>query len=109
MLLLIDIYANYIGHRNILPQSYIEQMLLRALEMGHPDTMIEVFRLHSQLLYHPSDKVLEGYFNVYLCSEYAKAKVFFDTVRKSKLFKIKREWHHKMIDIAYENGDLKAV
>lgn len=47
MKLLIEIYANYIGHRNMMPQSYIEHMLAKALEKGHPDAMLEVFKLHT--------------------------------------------------------------
>ncbi len=28
---------------------------------------------------------------------------------KSRFIKIKSEWYHKMIDMAYANGDLEAV
>jgi hypothetical protein len=32
MKVLIEAYANYIGHRNIIPQSYIESMVEKAID-----------------------------------------------------------------------------
>lgn len=56
---LVNAYANYLGHRNILPHSYVDQMVSKALEIGSPEGVLEVLRLHSELIYHPSTKVLE--------------------------------------------------
>jgi hypothetical protein len=55
---LVYAHVNYLGHRNILPQAYIDKMLLKALELGHPETMLETIRLHSELIYHPSATVV---------------------------------------------------
>ena len=55
---LIFAYANYLGHRNLVPQSYLDAMLMKALEIGHPETMFEMIYLHSELIYHPSPLVL---------------------------------------------------
>jgi hypothetical protein len=55
---LVNALANYIGHRNMLPQQYVDAMVLKGLELGHPESMFEIFRLHKELLYHPSSAVL---------------------------------------------------
>jgi hypothetical protein len=43
---LIEIYANYIGHRNIMPHSYVDIMLQKALDLGHPETMFDILKFH---------------------------------------------------------------
>ena len=55
---LVNAHVNFLGHRNILPQAYVDMMLLKALELGHPESMLETLRLHSELIYHPSTAVL---------------------------------------------------
>ena len=55
---LVNAYANYLGHCNILPHSYVDQMLLKALEVGNPEGALEVLRLHAELIYHPSANVV---------------------------------------------------
>ena len=40
---LVYAYVNYVGHRSVLPQTYIDSMLMKALELGHPETMFEMF------------------------------------------------------------------
>jgi hypothetical protein len=37
---LVNAHANYLGHRNILPHSYVDLMIKKALEMGQPNTML---------------------------------------------------------------------
>lgn len=51
---LVNAYANYLGHRNILPHSVVDQMVSKALEIGNPEGVLEVLRLHSELIYHPN-------------------------------------------------------
>jgi hypothetical protein len=50
----VNAHANYLGHRNILPHSYVDLMVKKALEIGEPDSMLEVIKLHAELAYTPS-------------------------------------------------------
>ena len=54
MVTLVNAHANYLGHRNILPHSYVDLMVKKALEIGQPDSMLEVLKLHAELAYTPS-------------------------------------------------------
>jgi hypothetical protein len=51
-------YVNYIGHRNILPQKYADFMMMKALENGVPETVLDMLKYHSELLYHPNSNVV---------------------------------------------------
>lgn len=55
---LIDAQANFIGHRNIVQNHIVDEMLLKALELKSPGTMLIIIEHHKELLYHPSPKVL---------------------------------------------------
>ena len=54
MVTLVNAHANYLGHRNILPHSYVDLMIQKALEIGEPDSMLEIIKLHAELAYTPS-------------------------------------------------------
>ena len=54
MATLVNAHANYLGHRNILPHSYVDLMIQKALEIGEPDSMLEIIKLHGELAYTPS-------------------------------------------------------
>jgi len=56
---LIYAHINYTGHRSILPHSYVDLMVAKALELGYPETMIETFKLHTELLYHPNPSITQ--------------------------------------------------
>lgn len=71
-------HVQYIGHRSVLPQSYIEAMLSKALELGHPETMIEVFQYHSELLFHPHSDTVKAYFEFFKNKGYDSLKTFFE-------------------------------
>ncbi len=58
---LVYAYVNFLGHRNLVPQTYLDQMLLKALEVGHPEVMLEVIQYHAELIYHPKPAVLQQY------------------------------------------------
>jgi uncharacterized protein with von Willebrand factor type A (vWA) domain len=60
--LMIDVLSNYLGHRNMIPHSCVDSLMERALETGNSNAVLDIIRLHSQLLYHPSTIVLEKYF-----------------------------------------------
>lgn len=51
-------HVNFIGHRNLLKHSYVDTLMMKALELGYPDLMIETFKYHKEFLYHPSPKVM---------------------------------------------------
>lgn len=57
--------VNYIGHRNLLQHSLIDRFMLKALEVGHPDLMLDNFLYHKELLYHPHPRVTQKYFEHY--------------------------------------------
>ncbi len=54
-------HVNYVGHRNLLPNGYVDKMVLKALELGYPEIMFEVLNLHEELVYHPHPKVIQAY------------------------------------------------
>ena len=85
---LIYIYANYIGHRNFMPQKYIETMIYRAAKIGHPEVMFKVFGMHSELLWHPSPAVIDHYFNAAKDLDYEVAKEFYSEVKGEKLLNL---------------------
>lgn len=107
---LVNAQVNYLGHRNILPNAYVDAMLLKALELGKPEAMLEVLSLHSELLYHPSTQVIQSYLDFFLAAPYDPAfKAFFKAVRGNYLLSKPQGFHAKIIDHAYANNDLKTV
>ena len=52
-----DAYYNYVGHRNLLPQKMIDQLMHKALEVGQPELMFDFHKFHQELLYHPHPSV----------------------------------------------------
>jgi hypothetical protein len=84
-------------------------MLLRALELGHPETMLEVLYLHTELLYHPHPNVVNAYFQHFLNKDYESLKKFFEAT-KGNYFMIKpKGFYEAVIDKAHDNGDKKTV
>jgi len=47
-------------------------MLMKALELGHPESMLEVIKLHAELAYHPSVHVLDAYLAFFKNALYEK-------------------------------------
>lgn len=41
-----DAHVNYLGHRNILPQGMLDQMMMQALSIGQGNLMLDWFKLH---------------------------------------------------------------
>jgi hypothetical protein len=106
---LVNAHANYLGHRNILPHSYVDMMLKKALEIGQPDTMLEVFKLHAELAYTPSVEVLAAYLDHYSQGPYEKFVLFFAALR-GNFFNVKPAgFHAKAIELGSENNDSKTV
>ena len=46
-------YANFIGHRNILPYKYTDFMMEKALENGQAHVVLDMYKYHAELIYHP--------------------------------------------------------
>jgi len=62
-----DAYYNFIGHRNLMPQTVIDEMMVKALELGHPAAVQDMIKYHEEFLYHPCpEKVLTPYLNHYV-------------------------------------------
>ena len=78
---LVNAFANFIGHRNMLPQSYIDDMVLKGLELGHPESMFEIFRLHKEVMYHPSTEVLAKYAEYISAQGFDKLLAFYQVIK----------------------------
>jgi len=53
-----DAYFNFLGHRNIIPQTTLDKLMMKGLEVEEPEKLFDFFNYHSQLLYHPKPKVI---------------------------------------------------
>ena len=106
---LVNAYANYLGHRNILPHSYVDLMVKKALEVGNPEGVLEVIRLHTELIYHPNAKLLESYFNHFKAAPYEKFKAFFGALRGNYMLIKPKGFHATSIELAFANKDAKTV
>ncbi len=53
-------------------------MLKKALELGHPETMIDVFQYHSEMLFHPHPDTVRAYFDSFKSKGYESLKIFFE-------------------------------
>lgn len=82
---LLDAQANYLGHRCMLPHSYVDGMLLKALESGQEEAMLEVLKLHEELVYHPARDVIRQYAEKFLKGPYEGLLKFFKAVKGNYL------------------------
>ena len=106
---LVNAYANYLGHRNILPHAVVDTMLSKALEVGNPEGVLEVLRLHSELIYHPNPALLVSFFNHFKAASYESFKAFFTALRGNHLIIKPQGFHIKSIVLASANKDAKTV
>ena len=106
---LVNAYANYLGHRNILPHSFVDMMVSKALEVGNPEGVLEVLKLHSELIYHPNPKVIESFFNHFKAAPYDKFKTFFNALKGNYLMLKPATFHTSAIELAFTNKDPKTV
>ncbi len=82
---------------------------MKALELGQPETMLETLTLHSELIYHPSPKVVSAYFEFFRVGPYEGLKAFFRAV-KGNYFLVKPQgFYPAVIELASANGDGKTV
>lgn len=106
---LVNALANYIGHRNILPQSYVDLMVMKGLELGHPESMFEIFRLHRELLYHPSPEVLAAYAEKIAAQGFDKLLAFYQVVRGNYFLQLPKDFYANVLMEAHKAGDAKTV
>lgn len=107
---LVNALANYLGHRNILPQNLYDRMLLKALELGKPESMLEVLRLHRELMYHPSTTVLKAYSEYFTTQPIDKLKLFYTTAIKNNFYlQVPSTLHSQLINAAFEAKDFKLA
>ncbi len=101
---------NYIGHRNLIPHSYVDELLLRALEVGDPGSMLELLQHHRECLYYPSPPVIEAYFNHYKELPFEEGlKVYFEHTKGQYFIPQAERFHATMIEQAADSGDGETV
>lgn len=86
-------YVNFIGHRNILPQQYTDLMMKNALEAGVPEVVLDMFRFHSELLYHPHPQITANYFKYFDTKDFEALKKFFLAVKGNYMLTKPVEMH----------------
>lgn len=104
-------HVNYLGHRNILPQSYVDLMMLKALEIGEPEIMFEVYHFHSELMYHPSTNVTKKYLDYIIntAKSYDLLKKFFEATKGNYTMLKPKSFYTSIIDQAFANKDPVTV
>jgi len=104
-----DAYMNYVGHKNLLPQSTIDGLFYKALEVGHPSTMLNFLNHHAELLYHPSPKVTSAYLAHYLEQDFDQLKAFFKATEGRYMLQRPEGLNQSIISKAYEAADSETV
>ena len=57
-LIMKDAYYQYLGNRNIMKENFMDQLLLKALEIGKPELAFDLIENHAELLIHPKRSVM---------------------------------------------------
>ena len=105
-----DVYVQYLGHRNLLPQKYIDTFMTKAVEVGGHERMFEFLKHHAELLYHPSPAVVDLYLQTVSSQGYDALKKFFYEVIKGRYMLSRATGYHKMIiEAASAKGDKQTV
>ena len=84
-------------------------MLNKALEIGHPETMLDTLTHHSELVYHPHPDLIKKYLDHFLTKDYESLKKFFAAIKGNYLMIKPVGLHAAILDKAFENGDKKVV
>lgn len=83
--------------------------MLKALEVGHPELMVETFKLHKELLYHPHPSVTQKYFDYFTAKGYEHLKSFYEAIKKNYLIIKPSKFFGTVIDQAFEQKDYQTV
>lgn len=102
-------YVNYIGHRNLLPQKYIDLMMMKAVEYGQAEIVLDMFKYHTELMYHPHPDVTQSYFDYFNKKGYDSLKKLFDVIKGNYYLQKPKELHLTLIDQAYDKKDYLTV
>ena len=68
------------------------------MKLGFPDTMLDVFHLHSELIYHPAPKIVEQYYQHYVKKPYPEFKKYFDAMKSNYLLTKPKGFYESVID-----------
>lgn len=96
---LIDAYMNFLGHRNLIPQTIIDKLMLKAIEVDGADKTFDFMKHHAELLYHPSPSVIQAFTDHLAQKGYESLKTWFQSAIKGRYLMVHPEgWHQFMID-----------
>jgi hypothetical protein len=84
-------------------------MVLKALDLGHPESMYDIFRLHKEIMYHPSTEVLARYTEYLSAQGFDKLLAFYQVVKGNYFLQLPKGFHSTIILQAHKAGDLKTV
>lgn len=56
--MLLDAYFNFLGNSNLFPQTVIDQLMSKGLELKLTQSLIPIIENHNFLFYYPSPEVL---------------------------------------------------
>lgn len=84
-------------------------MVLKALELGMPETMLEMFKNHAELLFHPSEALTKRYLDFFLNKDYNSLKAFFEAVRGNHLLVKPSNLHTQLIERAAKENDKETL
>lgn len=73
-------------------------MMEKALERGVPEAVLDMYRYHADLLYHPNPAITQRYFEYFRDKGYDQLKVFFEAVKDNHLLIKPRYLHATVIE-----------
>ena len=91
---LTEAYANFLGHRNLIPQRVLDKFMMKALEVDAGEKTNEFMKCHAELLYHPHPNVIQAYTDYFSNKGYDALKEWFKSAAKGRyLWKHPEGWH----------------
>jgi hypothetical protein len=105
-----DVYLQFLGHRNILPQKMIDSLFVKAHEVGGHENMQEFLGLHAHLLYHPANEVISLYVDSAESQGYDALKSLFYAALKGR-YTMSRQtgFMKRVLKAAHAAGDKQTV
>ena len=79
-----DAYFNFLGHRNLLPQTTLDKLMMKALEVQQPTLMFDFVKFHSELLYHPHPRVTQAYTEHFVEQGYDALKAWYEQAMRGR-------------------------
>ena len=95
-----------IGYRNTIKHSVNDKFVLKAIEVGGLKEILPLIDCHSELLYFPSDEVIERLVDHAKTLELEEGLKPLNDAFKKRHFINKPEWYASdLVEAAYANGD----